>query len=70
VTLKWEPGQEALTRIRTGADGTFRTQMLIFRKDQIGQRTLIATGRGFTQAQAPFLVVPNGQQPPDWVVRR
>ena len=70
VTLLWNPGISAPTRVKVAANGTFRTQMLVFHKDQLGPRLLVASGTGFTPVNTTFLVVPGNQQPADFAVRR
>ncbi|MFG1951411.1 VWA domain-containing protein [Micromonospora sp. NPDC048830] len=70
VRLRWSPGITATPdTVTAGADGTFRAQVLILRKDQLGPRDLTATrvtGRAFgpVRADEPFLVVPRGLAPP------
>jgi len=70
VTLLWNPGISAPTRVKVAANGSFRTQMLVFNKDQLGPRLLVASGAGFTPVTTSFLVVPGNQQPSDFAVRR
>ncbi|MEH1013097.1 VWA domain-containing protein [Micromonospora sp. CPCC 206060] len=70
VRLRWAPGITTTPdTVTVGADGTFRTPMLILRKDTLGLRELTATrvsGATFApvRATAPFLVVPRGLAPP------
>ncbi|MDX2678039.1 HYR domain-containing protein [Streptomyces sp. NY05-11A] len=70
VQLKWSQGITAATvPVRVGADGTFRTQVLVLRKDRTGPRLLRATGPGYDPLTAPVLVVPRSLQPPDFIGR-
>ena len=62
VELVWTPGI-GRTIVTAGPDGSFTTQVLVFPKDRIGPRTLVATGAGGASANAPFLVVPPTVQP-------
>lgn len=70
VRLRWAPGITATPdTVTVGADGGFRAQVLILRKDRLGPRDLTATrvtGRAFgaVRADEPFLVVPRGLAPP------
>ncbi|MBO4207266.1 VWA domain-containing protein [Micromonospora echinofusca] len=70
VRLRWSPGITTTPdTVTVGADGTFRTPMLILRKDTLGLRDLTVTrvsGATFApvRATAPFLVVPRGLAPP------
>ena len=61
VALTWSRGIGAGEAI-AGADGTFVTSMLLFPRDLLGPRQLVATG-GTTTAVADFLVVPSSVQP-------
>jgi hypothetical protein len=61
VTLSWLPGI-GLTTATAAADGTFSTQVLVFPKDVIGPRTLVAHG-GDVTATAPFLAVAGSVKP-------
>jgi hypothetical protein len=70
VTLAWQPGISAPTRVRVAADGTFQAQLLVFHHDRLGPRAAVASGAGFGPVTAPFLVVPATQQPRDFVERR
>jgi hypothetical protein len=48
-------------------NGGFTSQVLIFRRDQLGPRNLVATSAGgtrFAPVTAPFLVVPAVWVPP------
>ncbi len=60
VTLRWRPGigQWAVT---AAIDGSFRTQVLVLPKDVEGPRVLEVVGGG--AAAAPYLVVPDSDQP-------
>jgi hypothetical protein len=73
VRLAWDPGLTAENRpVRVRPDGTFRTQVLILRKDELGERVLRATpvqGPTFTVEPPVFLVVPGTGQPRDFVER-
>ncbi|WP_432957820.1 VWA domain-containing protein [Micromonospora haikouensis] len=70
VRLRWQPGITATPdTVTVGADGSFRTQVLVLRKDELGPRDLTAgraSGRAFASVRAtePFLVVPRGLDPP------
>ncbi|WP_341716240.1 VWA domain-containing protein [Micromonospora sp. FIMYZ51] len=70
VRLTWSPGITTTPdTVVVGADGSFRTQLLVLRKDTLGPRDLTAervTGRAFAPVRAPepFLVVPRGLGPP------
>ncbi|GKQ35275.1 HYR domain-containing protein [Streptomyces sp. A012304] len=70
VRLTWSQGITAATvPVRVGADGTFRTQVLVLRKDRTGPRLLRATGPGYDPLTARVLVVPRSLQPPDFIGR-
>ncbi|MEH0573809.1 HYR domain-containing protein [Streptomyces sp. B21-108] len=70
VQLKWSQGITAATvPVRVGVDGTFRTQVLVLRKDRTGPRLLRATGPGYDPLTAQVLVVPRSLQPPDFIGR-
>jgi len=58
LTLRWRPGTGSWT-ITAGADGTFRTQVLVLPNDVEGPRALEVAGA----RPAPFLVVPSSEQP-------
>ncbi|MFU8850484.1 VWA domain-containing protein [Micromonospora sp. SL1-18] len=70
VRLRWAPGITATPdTVTVDADGSFRTQVLILRKDTLGPRDLTASrvsGQAFgpVRAPEPFLVVPRGLSPP------
>jgi len=70
VRLRWEPGITTTPdTVTVGPDGSFRTQVLVLRKDTLGPRDLTASrvsGRAFgpVRAPEPFLVVPRGLGPP------
>ncbi|MFG1603703.1 VWA domain-containing protein [Actinoplanes sp. NPDC049265] len=76
VTLTWEPGIKVPQRVKVGKDGRFRVQVLVFHRDQLGPRKLIAEGTDMDLREpkkvisADFLVVPGGQDPADFAVRR
>ncbi|MGW2823186.1 HYR domain-containing protein [Streptomyces sp. NPDC001443] len=70
VQLKWNVGITAATvPVRVDADGTFRSQVLVLRKDRTGPRLLRATGPGYDPVSAKVLVVPRSLQPPDFIGR-
>ena len=62
VVLVWEPGNGE-TAVRSAADGTFRSSVLVFPRDTLGGRTLDATIGGVVVARAPLLVVRGTYQP-------
>jgi hypothetical protein len=62
VQLVWTPGI-GRTPVVAGPDGAFTTQVLVFPKDRLGPRTLLATGGGGVSANAAFLVVPPTVEP-------
>ncbi|WP_405095168.1 VWA domain-containing protein [Micromonospora sp. NBC_01412] len=71
VRLRWQPGITATPdTVTVDADGSFRTQVLVLRKDELGPRDLTAArvsgGRAFGSVRAAeqFLVVPRGLDPP------
>ncbi len=65
VTLVWRPGITATAApVVPAADGSFTAQLLILGGDQLGGRTVIASGAGFAPVSAPFLVVPPVWGPP------
>jgi Tol biopolymer transport system component len=69
VTLAWDRGLSAPEpATRVGADGTFRTPVIVLPHSDQGPRMLLASSAGgdasFAPAQAPFLVVPGTAQPP------
>ena len=70
VTVSWSLGISAPTKVTVAADGTFRTQLLVFHHDPIGPRLVTATGTGFGQVTAAFTVVPANQDPAKFVERR
>jgi hypothetical protein len=61
VVVAWSPGVGTFTAT-VAADGTFQTQVLVFPRDRLGQRGLVATS-GTVAGTATFLVVPNRIQP-------
>ncbi|QXE33812.1 HYR domain-containing protein [Streptomyces sp. GMY02] len=70
VKLEWSEGITARTLpVRVGADGTFRTQMLVLRKDETGPRLLRAEGPGYNPLETGILVVPRSLQPPKFAGR-
>ena len=71
VTLQWDIGIKVSQKVRADASGRIRAQVLIFHRDTLGPRNLVATGQGFeTVVAAKFLVVPGSQDPADFAVRR
>ncbi|WP_460526246.1 DUF7933 domain-containing protein [Flindersiella endophytica] len=74
ITLRWDKGLNpaAGTTVRTDANGVFRFRMLVFPRDQIGQREAIAAGPvdSFADVTAPHLVVPNPVAPRRFISRR
>lgn len=66
VSLRWAPGIGE-TEATAGEDGTFEARVLVFPRDRLGPRTLIASG-GDAVATAPLLVVPSTVQPSAKVV--
>jgi uncharacterized repeat protein (TIGR01451 family) len=72
VQLAWSSGLNPAgghTLARSGPDGSFTQQVLVFPNDQIGPRLLEVTGKGFGELQVPFLVVPRSMVPPRFVRR-
>ncbi|HET9442898.1 MAG TPA: hypothetical protein VFO65_06215 [Acidimicrobiales bacterium] len=61
VEVTWSAGIGA-TAATAGDDGTFTVRVLIFPRDRLGPRLLVATA-GAVSANAPFLVVPPTIQP-------
>lgn len=61
VVLAWTPGIGTFTAT-AGATGTFDVAVLVFPRDRLGPRQLVATS-GTVAASAPFLVVPSTIQP-------
>lgn len=72
IELAWSPGMNPAgghTTARSGADGSFTQQVLVFPNDQIGPRLLLVSGKGFGRLQVPLLVVPRSIVPPRFVRR-
>jgi hypothetical protein len=46
------------------AAGTFTAQLLVMGGDRTGHRVAVASGEGFTAAEAPFLVTRDRLMPP------
>lgn len=69
INLKWSRGITQQTDVVVAADGTLESPMLIFHNDQLGDRFLVASSPKLASAQAPVLVVPQTQQPPDFISR-
>ncbi len=75
VTLTWDTGlTEPRPPVTVQPDGTIApTQILIFRRDPLGNRQLVATSvvpGVFDPVTAGGLVAPPPQEPPDFVERR
>jgi uncharacterized repeat protein (TIGR01451 family) len=75
VTLRWDEGVNPAagsTTVRSDANGVFRFRMLVFPRDQIGQRNAVAVGPvdSFADVTAPHLVVPNPVAPRRFISRR
>ncbi|GAB3160832.1 VWA domain-containing protein [Micromonospora sonneratiae] len=76
VRLTWDFGITATPdTVPVNPDGTFRTQVLILRKDPLGPRRLKAvlvsgTRFGPVTTEQPFLVVPRALDPPNFHGRR
>jgi hypothetical protein len=76
VRLSWDLGITATPNTVTiNPDGTFRADMLIMRKDPLGERRLVGvrvtgTPFGHIRTEQPFLVVPRSLDPPDFDSRR
>jgi Tol biopolymer transport system component len=70
VTLTWDFGLSAPTTAVVKPNGTFTAQMLVFYKDPLGPRHLVAAGTGFGSVNAPFQVVDGSAQPRGFVNRR
>lgn len=74
VEVKWDGGLVSQsTEVAVAAGGTFTATLLVFGHDQLGQRDVLAdpvSGPAFGTVKAPFLVVPGGFSPPDFVGRR
>jgi hypothetical protein len=68
VVLSWIPGLGTATAV-VDAAGAFRATMLLFPRDAVGPRTLVAAGTGGVSGQRQFLVVPSALQPPDFIQR-
>ncbi|MGH2726847.1 MAG: hypothetical protein ACRDKS_07700, partial [Actinomycetota bacterium] len=71
VTLSWNLGLGSVTTVKAGPaggfpPGTFRVPILIFPRDFLGPRTLIASP---FNVEADFLVVPATLQPRRFVSR-
>lgn len=65
VGLAWNPGiTAAAVPPVVSAAGTFTTQLLVIGGDRTGRRLVVASGEGFTSADAPVLVTPNRLMPP------
>ncbi|WP_305073000.1 LpqB family beta-propeller domain-containing protein [Micromonospora okii] len=70
VRLRWQPGITTTPdTVRAAPDGSFRTQVLVLRRDELGPRDLAAarvSGPAFgpVRAAEPFLVVPRAFDPP------
>jgi hypothetical protein len=60
IALQWSPGIGSAV-VTSSATGTITGSILVFYRDQIGNRFLTAVG--FPTAEAPFLVVPAPNEP-------
>lgn len=74
VVLSWDVGiMQRMDPVKVKSDGTIRPlQVVIFRRDQLGMRNLIATGEtagSFTPVSTPLLVAPRSVSPPNFVER-
>ena len=61
VALAWAPGIGTFAAV-AGPDGVFETQVLVFPRDRVGVRSIVATS-GTVSGSAFFLVVPSSIQP-------
>lgn len=68
LELRWVSGL-GITRVRTDARGEFTVRKLVFRRDRIGPRFLVAEHLGDQWASTEFLVVPGQLQPGDFTTR-
>lgn len=69
VRLTWSTGVGSAS-VTPAADGTFTLPMLVYRRDVLGPRELVATIPGVGEIRSePVLVVPLTGQPPDFVSR-
>ncbi len=72
VSLAWEPGIGG-ARVTAGPAGSFTVPVLVFYKDALGPRLLVATsvsGPSFSPAEADFLARPGTGQPRRLLGRR
>ncbi len=74
LKLVWQQGISAPSEITVDASGGFRAQVLVFHKDRLGPRLLVAVqvggpAFGNVTTARPFLVVPRTQDPPNFVGR-
>ncbi|MFE4828576.1 VWA domain-containing protein [Streptomyces sp. NPDC056672] len=70
VRLSWSAGITAAgAPVTVGGDGTFDAQMLVLRKDRLGQRRLRADVTDLDRLEKPVLVVQRKLQPPDFAGR-
>jgi hypothetical protein len=65
VTIGTSGGGQPITAM-AGADGSFRTSVLVFPGSSLGQLGVQGTGAGGVTASGTFLVVPRGVEPPIW----
>ncbi|MEV6342336.1 hypothetical protein [Actinoplanes sp. NPDC051851] len=71
VRLAWDTGVTvAANPAVPDAKGRFDAQLLVIWKDELGARRVLATGSGFSPAEADFFVVQPAQQPPGLVWRK
>ena len=67
LVLEWKPGIGRLV-ISTTRNGTFRTGLLVMKRDALGRRELVVRRLGFPLSRR-FLVVPGSLQPPEFNAR-
>jgi len=68
VSVAWDPGLGTASGLADDG-GEVRIRVLVFHRDVLGPRELLASSGGLG-ARTGFLVVPPSQQAPDFVVRR
>lgn len=64
VQLVWEPGIGRVA-VETDENGAFEIPLLVFRREEVGPRVLVATAPD-VRVVADYLVVPGRQVPPDF----
>jgi hypothetical protein len=67
LRIVWRPGLGEVT-VRSNSRGEFETQMLVLKRDRVGQRRVDVRGLGFAVFDR-YLVVPGSLQPPDFTNR-